>query len=90
MRIGGTAVCRIEELDKKVGTFAFVNLLSPIYAFVTAMMGRNIFWADGSYTNILGKTKPGKPADCPDEVRAIALANLEAARAAGKAPRPSE
>lgn len=70
--------------------FAFVNLLSPIYAFATAMMGRNIFWADGSYTNLFGKTKSGKPADCPEEVRVIALANLEAARAAGKAPRPSE
>jgi len=70
--------------------FAFVNLLSPLYSFITAMMGRNIFWADGSYTNILGKTRPGKPAACPDEVRETALANLEAARAAGKAPRPSE
>ena len=68
--------------------FAFVNLLSPIYAFITAMLGRNIFWADGAYTNILGKTKPGKPAACPDEVREIALANLEAARSAGKAPIP--
>ena len=70
--------------------FAFVNLLSPIYAFVTAMTGRNIFWADGSYTNLLGKTKPGTPADCPEEIRDIALANLEAARVAGKAPQPSE
>ena len=70
--------------------FAFVNLLSPIYAFITAMMGRNIFWADGAYTNIFGRTKPGKPAACPEEVRETALANLEAARAAGKAPRPIE
>ncbi len=46
------------------------------------------FWADGAYTNILGKTKPGKPAACPDEVREVALANLEAARAAGRAPIP--
>ena len=68
--------------------FAFVNLLNPIYAFVTAMLGRNIFWADGSYTNILGKTRPGKPAESPDEAREIALAALEAARAAGKAPVP--
>jgi len=68
--------------------FAFVNLLSPIYAFATAMLGRNIFWADGSYTNLLGKTRPGKPAACPDAIREVALANLEAARAAGKAPRP--
>ena len=70
--------------------FAFVNLLSPLYSFITATAGRNIFWADGSYTNLFGKTKPGKPAACPDEVRDVALANLEAARAAGKAPRPSE
>ncbi len=70
--------------------FAFVNLLSPIYAFITASLGRNIFWADGAYTNLLGKTKPGKPAACPDEVRETALANLEAARAAGKAPQPAE
>lgn len=68
--------------------FAFVNLLSPIYSFVTATLGRNIFWADGSYTNLLGKTKKGKPAACPDEIRETALANLEAARAAGTAPRP--
>jgi NhaC family Na+:H+ antiporter len=67
-----------------------VNLLSPIYAFATAMMGRNIFWADGAYTNLLGKTKAGTAAACPEEVREVALANLEAARAAGKAPRPSE
>lgn len=68
--------------------FAFVNLLSPLYAFATAMLGRNIFWADGSYTNLLGKTRKGRPAACPDEVRETALANLEAARAAGRAPRP--
>jgi NhaC family Na+:H+ antiporter len=67
--------------------FAFVNLLSPIYAFVTAMLGRNIFWADGSYTNLLGKTRPGTPADCSDDVRELALANLEKARAEGRAPR---
>lgn len=68
--------------------FAFVNVLSPIYSFVTALLGRNIFWADGSYTNLLGKTRKGKPAACPEEVREKALANLEAAREAGKAPRP--
>ena len=68
--------------------FAFVNLLSPIYAFITAMFGRNIFWADGSYTNLLGKTKPGTPAASPEEAREVALAGLEAARAAGKAPIP--
>lgn len=68
--------------------FAFVNLLSPVYAFATVALGRNIFWADGCYTNILGKTKKGKPAACPEDVREKALANLEAARDAGLAPRP--
>ena len=67
--------------------YAFVNLLNPIYAYVTAMLGRNIFWADGSYTNIFGKTKAGKPAGAPEEAHAKALANLEARRAAGKAPK---
>ena len=70
--------------------FAFVNLLSPLYAFATAALGRNIFWADGSCTNILGKTRKGKPAACPEEVREVALANLEARREQGLAPRPQD
>ena len=65
--------------------YAFVNLLNPIYAYVTAMLGRNIFWADGSYTNLFGKA--GKPAGAPEEAHAKAVANLEARRAAGKAPK---
>ena len=69
--------------------FAFVNLLNPIYAAVTAFMGRNIFWADGSYTNILGKTKAGKPAKAPAEAHEKALKALEARRAAGQAPKIS-
>lgn len=52
------------------------------------MLGSNIFWADGSYTNLLGKTKKREPADCPEEVRELALANLEKAREEGRAPRP--
>ncbi len=67
--------------------FAFVNLLNPIYAAITAFMGRNIFWADGSYTNIFGKTKAGKPAGAPAEAHEKALKALEARRAAGKAPK---
>ena len=67
--------------------YAFVNLLNPVYAYVTALFGRNIFWADGSYTNIFGKTKAGKPAGAPEEAHAKAVANLEARRAAGKAPK---
>ena len=57
------------------------------FAYVTAAFGRNIFWADGSYTNIFGKTKAGKPAGAPEEAHAKAIANLEARRAAGKAPK---
>ena len=68
--------------------FAFVNLLNPIYAAITAFMGRNIFWADGSYTNVFGKTTKGKPAAAPAEAHERALKNLEARRAAGKAPTP--
>ena len=65
---------------------AMVSTTGPV--FLIAMLGRNIFWADGSYTNLLGKTKKGTPAACPDDIREQALANLEAARAAGLAPRP--
>ena len=67
--------------------YAFVNLLNPIFVYVTAAFGRNIFWADGSYTNLLGKTKAGKPAGAPEASHAKAVANLEALRAAGKAPK---
>ena len=68
--------------------FAFVNLLNPIYAAITAFLGRNIFWADGSYTNLLGQTKAGKPAGAPEEAHKIALENLAKRRAAGLAPTP--
>ena len=67
--------------------YAFVNLLNPVYAYVTALFGRNIFWADGSYTNIFGKTKAGKPAGAPEEAHAKALANLELAVPPVRPPR---
>ncbi len=66
--------------------FAFVNLLNPIYAAFTAFLGRNIFWADGSYTNLFGKTRAGKPAGAPEKEHEIAVKNLAERRAAGKAP----
>ncbi len=69
--------------------FAFVNLLNPIYAAITSYLGRNIYWADGSYTNLFGKTKAGKPAGAPEEAHKIALENLERLRAEGKAPKIS-
>ncbi len=68
--------------------FAFVNLLNPILAAITAFLGRNIFWADGSYTNLFGKTTMRKPAAAPADKHELAVKNLEARRAAGKAPRP--
>lgn len=66
--------------------FAFVNLLNPILAAITAFLGRNIFWADGSYTNIFGKTTMRKAAAAPEEAHQKALKCLEERRKAGKAP----
>ena len=66
--------------------YAFVNLLNPIYAAITAFMGRNVFWADGAYTTLFGRTKMGKVAAAPEEAHERAVKNLEALRAAGKAP----
>lgn len=70
--------------------FAFVNLLTPIYAAITAFLGRNIFWADGAYTNLFGRTVKKAPAACPDGARAYALRRLEELRSAGKAPRAGD
>lgn len=69
--------------------FAFVNLLSPIYALVTASLKRNIFWADGSYTNIFGKTKMKKKAHAPKDVEEYAISQLNKLRESGKAPKIS-
>ena len=68
--------------------FAFVNLINPFYAAITAFLGRNIYWADGSYTNLFGKTVMKKPAEAPEEAHEYACKQLEALRAAGKAPKP--
>lgn len=70
--------------------YAFVNLLNPIYAVITAYLKRNIFWADGSYTSILGKTKKGEPAGAPQEAHERAVKCLEELRSAGRAPIPKE
>lgn len=67
--------------------YAFVNLLNPIYAVITAFAGRNIIWADGAYTTLTGKTKQGPVAAAPEEGHKIALENLERMRAEGLAPR---
>ncbi len=69
--------------------FAFVNLINPIYALLTAYLKRNIFWADGSYTNIFGKTKMKKKAHAPKEVEEYATNQLDKLRKEGKAPKIS-
>lgn len=66
--------------------FAFVNLLSPIYALITAYFKRNIFWADGSYTNIFGVTKMKKKPHAPKEVEKYSINQLNKLRNLGKAP----
>ena len=70
--------------------YAFVNLLNPILAAALALLKRNILWADGSYTNIFGKTKKGTPAKAPEEAHARAMEALERLRAEGKAPSPTK
>ena len=68
--------------------YAFVNLLNPIYACITALLKKNIFWADGSYTNLIGRTRKGEPAGAPEDAHAKAVKCLEELRAQGKAPTP--
>lgn len=67
--------------------FAFVNLLNPIYALVVAYLGRNIFWADGSYTNLFGKTVMKKIAKAPVEAHKRAMKSLKLRREQGKIPK---
>ena len=69
-----------------VSTFAyipycFMNLINPIYALITARMGANILYADGSYTTIFRKLKQGRVPGAPEEARAVALKALENIRA---------
>lgn len=66
--------------------FAFVNLINPIYALITAILKRNVFWADGTYTNLFGKTTKKIVAECPEEAHMKALDNLEKLREQGRAP----
>ncbi|MGN0711872.1 MAG: Na+/H+ antiporter NhaC [Anaerovoracaceae bacterium] len=64
-----------------VSTFAYVpytfmNLINPVYALVTVALGRNILYADGTYTNIFGKLKKGSVAGAPDDAHEKAMAAL--------------
>ncbi len=60
--------------------FCFMNIINPIFALVTAALGRNILYADGTYTNFLGKLKKGAVAGAPEEAHKKALAALERIR----------
>lgn len=67
--------------------FAFVNLLNPLFALLLAYTGRNIFWADGSYTNLFGKTRMRKLAASPAKIREYAQAQLAKRREENLAPK---
>ena len=75
----------------KYGPYAFLNIINPIYAFITALLGRNIFWGDGSYTNLMGKTHMlSKPASAPDDAKAVASEAVARMRAEGQIPNISK
>lgn len=61
--------------------FAFMNLINPIFALVTAYFNRNIIYADGSYINIFGKQKQLPEPDAPKEAKETAFAALAKLRA---------
>ena len=63
--------------------FCFTNIVNPIISVATAAWGGNIIYADGSYTNLFGKLKKGKPAAAPEEAHKIAMEALEELRANG-------
>ena len=64
--------------------YCFMNLINPIYALITAALGVNIFYADGTRTNIFGKLVKGSVAAAPEESHKIALAALGKLRSEGK------
>lgn len=61
--------------------FAFMNLINPIFALVTAYFNRNIIYADGSYISIFGKQKQLPEPDAPKEAKETAFAALAKLRA---------
>lgn len=56
--------------------FTFMNIINPIFALITASYGGNIFYADGTRTNLFGKLKQGSVAGAPEDAHKIALAAL--------------
>ena len=66
--------------------FCFMNLINPIYAMVTASYGGNIFFADGTRTNVFKKLKRGNVAQAPEEAHELALKSLKDLREQGFYP----
>ena len=61
--------------------YSFMNLINPIFALVTAIFGRNILYADGTYTGLFSTNlKQGAVAGAPEEGHAKALAALKQIR----------
>lgn len=61
--------------------FAFMNLINPIFAFCTAFLGRNILYADGSFTHLLtGRLTQGRVAEAPEDAHERALEALKQIR----------
>jgi NhaC family Na+:H+ antiporter len=56
--------------------YAFMNLINPIYAILSASIGANLLYADGTYTNFLGKRKQGHVAEAPAEAKRKAMEAL--------------
>lgn len=56
--------------------YAFMNLINPIYALITAYFNRNVILADGSYINLFGKKVQKDIPEAPKEAQEIAFAAL--------------
>ena len=61
--------------------YSFMNLINPIFALITAALGRNILYADGTYTGLFStKLKQGAVASAPEAGHEKALAALKQIR----------
>ena len=56
--------------------YCFMNLINPIYAILTAAYGANIFYADGTRTNIFRKLVQGSVPDAPEDAHKVAMEAL--------------
>ena len=60
--------------------YCFMNLINPVFALVTTAVNVNVFWADGSRTNFMGRLRKGNPAGAPDEAHEKAMEALKRLR----------